>query len=78
MLKADPRTRGIPVLLLSGILTGADDRVEGLRCGANGACEAIPCDEGYPCPSHQVCRDKLRRYQPIASSSPSRTRCVGA
>ncbi|MCA9686932.1 MAG: hypothetical protein KC457_32500 [Myxococcales bacterium] len=28
---------------------------EGLRCGANGACEAVPCDEGHVCPSHQVC-----------------------
>jgi len=28
---------------------------EGLRCGAEGACEPIPCNEGDPCPGHQLC-----------------------
>lgn len=27
----------------------------GLRCSAAGACEPIPCDEGFACPSHQRC-----------------------
>lgn len=28
---------------------------EGLRCGAGGGCEAIPCDEGFACASYQAC-----------------------
>ncbi|UQA54736.1 Dickkopf N-terminal cysteine-rich domain-containing protein [Polyangium aurulentum] len=27
----------------------------GLRCNAAGACEPLPCDEGFACPSHQRC-----------------------
>ena len=31
----------------------------GLRCNADGACEAIPCDEGFACLSHEACDPKL-------------------
>lgn len=27
----------------------------GFRCNPAGACEPLPCDEGYKCPSHQRC-----------------------
>jgi len=28
----------------------------GFRCNeTTGACEAVPCDEGFACPAHQVC-----------------------
>lgn len=32
-----------------------DDCEPGYRCNAGGACEAIPCDEGFACQAHQVC-----------------------
>jgi hypothetical protein len=28
---------------------------DGLRCNAAGACETVPCDEGFACPSRQKC-----------------------
>ena len=27
----------------------------GLRCNAQGACEPIPCDQGFACPTHEHC-----------------------
>ena len=27
----------------------------GFQCNANGACEAVPCDEGFTCQSYQTC-----------------------
>lgn len=27
----------------------------GFRCNAGGACEPVPCDEGFTCPTHQKC-----------------------
>jgi hypothetical protein len=27
----------------------------GFRCNASGACEPVPCDEGFACPAHQKC-----------------------
>jgi len=28
---------------------------DGFRCNASSACEPVPCDEGFTCPSHQTC-----------------------
>lgn len=36
----------------------------GFRCSA-GACEALPCDEGYACPAHQRCDPAAARSGPI-------------
>lgn len=33
----------------------ADNCEMGLRCNAGGACEPIPCDEGFTCPDEQQC-----------------------
>jgi len=33
----------------------ADNCGTGFRCNAAGACESIPCDEGFVCPGWQVC-----------------------
>jgi hypothetical protein len=33
----------------------ADNCGPDFRCNANGACEPIPCDEGFSCPERQTC-----------------------
>lgn len=35
--------------------TGDTDCGTGFRCNADGACEAVPCDDGFDCPVHQAC-----------------------
>lgn len=40
----------------------------GLRCGPNGACEPIPCNDGYTCPARQQC-DPTLAYPPLPVAS---------
>lgn len=44
---------------------------EGFRCGANGACEVIPCDEGTICADHEQCDAS------VAASGPVHARASG-
>jgi hypothetical protein len=36
-----------------------------MRCGAGGACEAIPCDDGWTCPDHQACDPAVAHAGPV-------------
>jgi hypothetical protein len=38
-----------------GSMCGADDCSPGFRCNASGACEPVPCDEGFACAIYQTC-----------------------
>ncbi|WP_106391109.1 hypothetical protein [Enhygromyxa salina] len=38
---------------------------EGFRCAASGACEVVPCDEGYDCPSYQTCDPSVPEQGPV-------------
>lgn len=40
----------------------------GLRCGPNGACEPIPCNDGFTCPARQQCDPSLA-YPPLPVAS---------
>lgn len=45
------------------------------RCNAEGACEPIPCDEGFTCPDRQKC-DSMVAHDPTLPTHARSTGCV--